>query len=120
MKYVIDKEKRPVYLQLYSMIRDDIVNEIYPYNSKLPSIRSLAEETGISTITVEHAYALLCDEGYIEPKERSGFIVCFRKKDGFAASTKPSPKQRSVDRHEHNYPDFPLSVLSTGLTSLPM
>ena len=112
MKYVIDKEKRPVYLQLYSMIRDDIVNEIYPYNSKLPSIRSLAEETDISTITVEHAYALLCDEGYIEPKERSGFIVCFRKKDGFAASTKPSQKQRSMERSEHTYPDFPLSVLS--------
>ena len=112
MKYVIDKEKRPVYLQLYSMIRDDIVNEIYPYNSKLPSIRSLAEETDISTITVEHAYALLCDEGYIEPKERSGFIVCFRKKDGFAASTKPSQKQRPMERSEHTYPDFPLSVLS--------
>ena len=112
MKYVIDKEKRPVYLQLYSMIRDDIVNEIYPYNSKLPSIRGLAEETDVSTITVEHAYALLYDEGYIEPKERSGFVVCFRKKDGFAASSKPSPKQRSADRSEHTYPDFPLSVLS--------
>ena len=36
MKYVIEKEKRPVYLQLYSLIRDDIVNGIYPYNSKLP------------------------------------------------------------------------------------
>ena len=79
MKYIVDKKKRPVYLQLYNQIRDDIVNEILPYSSKIPSIRGLAEETGVSTITVEHAYALLCDEGYIEPKERSGFVVSFRK-----------------------------------------
>ncbi len=112
MKYVIDKEKRPVYLQLYSLIRDDIVNEIYPYNGKLPSIRSLAEETDVSTVTVEHAYALLCDEGYIEPRERSGFVVCFRKKDGFAASTKTAPKPRPEAQAQHSYPDFPFSVLS--------
>ena len=112
MKYVIDQEKRPVYLQLYSLIRDDIINELYPYSSKLPSIRSLAEETGISTITVEHAYALLCDEGYIEPRERSGFVVCFRKKDGFAASVPPMQRERSPYHTEHSYPDFPISVLS--------
>ena len=112
MKYLIDKEKRPVYLQLYGLMRDDIVNGIYPYNGKLPSIRALAEETGVSTVTVEHAYALLCDEGYIEPRERSGFVVCFRKTDGFAASTKPSKKPRSVSRADHAYLDFPLSVLS--------
>ena len=112
MKYLIDKTRRPVYLQLYGLIRDDIVNGIYPYNGKLPSIRALAEETGVSTVTVEHAYALLCDEGYIEPRERSGFVVCFRKTDGFAASTKPSKKPRTIPRSDHAHPDFPLSVLS--------
>ena len=44
MRYVIDKENRPVYLQLYKQIRDDILSEIYPYNAKLPSKRRLAEE----------------------------------------------------------------------------
>ena len=112
MKYLIDKEKRPVYLQLYCLMRDDIVNGLYPYNGKLPSIRALAEETDVSTVTVEHAYALLCDEGYIEPRERSGFVVCFRKTDGFAASTKPSQKTRPVSRTDQAHPDFPLSVLS--------
>ena len=82
MKYIIDKEKRPAYLQLYNQIRDDIVSEILQFNSKLPSIRSLADELGISTITVEHAYSLLCDEGYVDSRERSGFVVIFRKSDG--------------------------------------
>ncbi len=112
MKYIIDKEKRPVYLQLYNQLRDDIVNEILHFNSKLPSIRSLAEETGVSTITVEHAYLLLCDEGYIESKERSGFVVCFRKKYGFAASESLVKKHRTVYHTEQSHPEFPISVLS--------
>ena len=111
MKYIIDKEKRPVYLQLYKMIRDDIISEYYPYNTKLPSKRSLAEETGLSTITVEHAYALLCDEGYAEARERSGFVVIFRKTDGFAASSEQHTVHTTYHT-ERSYPDFPLSVLS--------
>jgi len=111
MRYVIDKEKRPVYLQIYKQIRDDIIAENYPYNTKLPSKRSLAEETGVSTITVEHAYELLCDEGYVEARERSGYMVIFRRTDGFAVSETIHSSQENY--HEaHDYPDFPLSVLS--------
>ena len=112
MKYMIDKEKRPVYLQLYTQIRDDIVNGIYSYNSKLPSKRSLAEETDVSTITVEHAYALLCDEGYVESRERSGFVVIFRQSDGFASTTKTDHTYHTSFHSSSDYPDFPLSVLS--------
>ncbi len=111
MKYVIDKEHRPVYLQLYQMIRDDILAENYPLGTKLPSKRVLAEETGVSTITVEHAYELLCQEGYVEARERSGFIVIFRKFDGFAASSSLPPKPLQPQTEQTNA-DFPLSVLS--------
>ena len=112
MKYIVDKTKRPVYLQIYRLIKDDVINGIYPYNSKLPSIRGLAEEIGVSTVTVEHAYALLSDEGYIEPKERSGFVVSFRKKDGFASSGKSAQSYHVAYHTEQAYPDFSLSVLS--------
>lgn len=110
MKYIIDKEKRPAYLQLYNQIRDDIVSEILQFNSKLPSIRSLADELGISTITVEHAYSLLCDEGYVDSRERSGFVVIFRKSDGFAASSEHHTTHIAHHTHQ-SYSDFPLSVL---------
>ena len=112
MKYVIDKEKRPVYLQLYNQIREDIVNDILRFDSKLPSIRALAEELGISTVTVEHAYALLSDEGYVESRERSGYVVSFRKADGFASTAKTTHKYHPATETKHAYPDFPLSVLS--------
>ena len=112
MKYVIDKEKRPVYLQLYNQIREDIVNDILRFDSKLPSIRALAEELGISTVTVEHAYALLSDEGYVESRERSGYVVSFRKADGFASTAKTTHKYHPATETKHAYPDFPLTVLS--------
>lgn len=87
MKYIIDKtEKTPAYQQLYRQIRDDIVNEVYPFGSKLPSKRLVSDELEVSTVTVEHAYSLLCDEGYIEPRERSGYFVIFRTTDGFASA----------------------------------
>ena len=90
MKYIINKDQRPVYLQLYQLIRDDIIAENYPYHTKLPSKRCLAEETGVSTITVEHAYDLLCDEGYAEARQRSGYFAIFKESDGFAAVSSPT------------------------------
>ena len=110
MKYIIDKEERPVYLQLYRLLRDDIVNGAYAYHAKLPSKRALAEETGVSTITVEHAYALLCEEGYAEGRARSGYVATFRKSDGFASSPESEHANRSFHHSEHSNADFPLSV----------
>ena len=111
MKYRLDNNNRPMYLQLYEQLREDIVNGNFRYHTKLPSKRSLAEETGVSVITVEHAYALLCDEGYVESKERSGFIVIFRKNDGFAISDTLHSKE-PLHHDAHTYPDFPVSVFS--------
>ena len=85
MKYIIDNAKGiPAYLQLYRQVREDIIKGVYSFNDKLPSKRTIAGEAGVSTVTVEHAYALLCDEGYAQSKERSGYCVIFRVDDGFA------------------------------------
>lgn len=112
MKYTLLKEnKNPAYLQLYRQVRDDIINQIYQYNSKLPSKRLLADELGISTVTVEHAYALLCDEGYVEARQRSGYVVIFRKTDGFVTSSEHRTEYKGYNT-ERTYPDFPLSVFS--------
>ena len=119
MKYIIDKQnKSPAYLQLYMHLRDDIVNGIYPLGSKLPSKRVLSLDTGVSSITVEHAYGLLCDEGYIESRQRSGYFVIFQTDDGFAAS---APKDFVLSAHsDHNNATVavPFSVLAKRMRSV--
>ena len=90
--YSIDPTiKQPAYLQLYRQIRQDITSGLCPYGSKLPSKRFLAAETGTSVITVQHAYDLLSDEGYIRSQERSGYYVCYKEGEIFpVASTELS------------------------------
>ncbi|MDO4623031.1 MAG: PLP-dependent aminotransferase family protein [Eubacteriales bacterium] len=84
MRYSIDeKKKQPAYMQLYIALREDIVRGVYPFGVKLPSKRLLAAEIGKSVITVEHAYGILCDEGYVEAAEKSGYFVCYREQDVF-------------------------------------
>ncbi len=112
MNYTIKKEERPIYLQLYRQIRDDITAGAYPYNSRLPSKRLLAEEIGISTITVEHAYSLLCDEGYVEARRRSGYYVLFKQTDCFAASEAAAALPINHKIRTPSYPNFSVSVLS--------
>ena len=103
MKYRIDASSRkPAYVQLYRALREDITAGLFPYGSRLPSKRLLAEEMNLSLVTVEHAYTLLCEEGYATSRQRSGFFVSFREEDGFsqpedsalrAAVSAPKPSQ---------------------------
>ena len=86
--YSIDPTiKQPAYLQLYRQIRQDITSGLCPYGSKLPSKRFLAAETGTSVITVQHAYDLLSDEGYIRSQERSGYYVCYKEGEIFPVAS---------------------------------
>ena len=66
MKIAIDQASAmPAYMQIYYHFRNDIEAGAYAFGHKLPSKRMLAEEIGMSVVPVEHAYALLCEEGYI-------------------------------------------------------
>ena len=118
MKYKVNKNTHPVYLQIYKQIKEDIINGYYPYNTKLPSKRLLADETDTSTVTIEHAYALLCDEGYVESRERSGFFVIFRKTDGFSLSTENDFRNTENNRQHHINPEFPFSVLAKTMRAV--
>ena len=67
--------KTPIYMQ----IRDQVVlgiagGELAP-GEKLPTIRALAEQCGVNMMTVNKAYALLKQEGYITADRRGGTVV---------------------------------------------
>lgn len=119
MKYTIDKTTTvAAYLQLYRQLRDDIVGGVYPYGTKLPSKRVICEETGTSVVTAEHAYALLCDEGYVEPRERSGYFVIFRSGDGFASPAAVEYTRRTFKKEGEQSAHFPFSVLSRAMRAV--
>lgn len=120
MKYTIQETKDTfAYMQLYEQLRKDIVSGVLAYGTKLPSKRMLAEETGVSVITVEHTYSILCDEGYIEARQRSGYYVIYREGDFFSIE-EPTHRSRDefhheparVPKHERMKYDFPFSVLA--------
>ena len=86
MKYSVDKTgSDPAYMQLYRQLREDILSGALSAGTRLPSKRLLAGELSVSVITVEHAYALLVDEGYARSRQRSGFFVSF----GAAGGARP-------------------------------
>ncbi len=63
------------YYELYSKIKSDIYNGVYKEGDKLPSKRNMASQMGFSQITVITAYEMLEAEGFIAPRERSGYYV---------------------------------------------
>lgn len=111
MNYTIEKDiGEAAYLQLYRQLRGDITDGVLPYGTRLPSKRLLSQELGISVVTAQHAYELLCDEGYAEARARSGFFVLYREEDGFAR-----PAEREQPRHQMppgGDEPFPFGVLA--------
>ena len=64
---------------IYEQLRDQIVlgiaaQKLAPAEA-LPSVRSLAADLGINFHTVNKAYAMLCEEGYIVMDRRRGAVV---------------------------------------------
>lgn len=64
-----------LYTHLYQCIRQDIIDGKLISGEKLPSKRSFAKNLGVSTITIENAYAQLLSEGYIYSIPKKGFYV---------------------------------------------
>lgn len=99
------------YEKVHDRLRDAIVAGAYGYGTRLPSKRETARETGASLVTVEHAYAILCEEGYAEPRERSGYFVCYRETDAAPVRALADVPRVKPNRHRHPV-DFPFSVLT--------
>ena len=103
------RKEKPAYLILYEQIRTAIADNVFPTGTKLPSKRALAADYDLSLVTVEHALDLLEEEGYIEPKERSGYFVSYRSEDVLPVSGEHfTPMEKSVPRGE----TFPYNVLA--------
>ncbi len=129
MNYQIDKTLPiPGYIQLYRFLAKDIAAGVYPFGSKLPSKRVIAEETGVSVITVEHAITLLNDEGFTKSRERSGVFVSYRNEDflgnvgniGDGIFEKPEVNRKKGLDAAKGYGEFPFSTLARTMRKVLM
>lgn len=80
----------PIYQQLRNQIVIGISKGVLLPGEKLPTIRDLAQEIGINSMTVNKTYQLLKQEGYIITDGRNGATV----NDAFNKSKKLSEKSR--------------------------
>ncbi|MBE6827678.1 MAG: PLP-dependent aminotransferase family protein [Ruminococcaceae bacterium] len=88
------KKDKFLYLEIYDRYKQMIVSGKLKNGERLPSIRSSAELNNVSKTTVEQAYMLLCDDGYVIPKNQSGFYVSGRAETIAAAEKSRLEKER--------------------------
>ena len=70
-----NKNTAPLYIQLYRHIKTEILKGNLSVGERLPSLRNLASESGLSVTTTGQAYEQLLTEGYIISKPQSGYYV---------------------------------------------
>lgn len=64
-----------IYLQLKNQIIFGIATSHFREGDSLPSVRQLAETVGINMHTVNKAYTVLKQEGYVKVDRRKGAVI---------------------------------------------
>ncbi len=110
-----------LYHYLYQCIKKDIVSENVLAEEQLPSKRNLAQNLGISVVTVENAYAQLLAEGYIYSLPKKGFFVVDINAAANAQVHRNRKKPRTrrlrtelTDESEHVNPKYIADFASNG------
>ena len=72
---ISNSNNRPIYEQITSQIKAQILDGTLAEGQQLPSIRALASDLRVSAITTKRAYADLEAQGYIETVQGKGSFV---------------------------------------------
>ncbi|MEI0739602.1 GntR family transcriptional regulator [Paenibacillus sp. JTLBN-2024] len=84
----------PIYTQLINQIIEGIASGSLQPGEDLPSVRSLAADIGVNLHTINKAYALLKQEGYIQIHRQKGVVV---NPDGMPPAT-PEFEQKQAEQ----------------------
>lgn len=85
----------PLYRQIYTRVKQAIIQGQLNAGERVPSVRSLASELGVARATVENAYGLLLDEGFLQSRGQAGTYV---------SRTLNLPSASQVANHGKTYP----------------
>lgn len=72
---------KPIYKQITEQLKQQILQGALPAGTALPSIRGLAKELKISTMTTKRVYEDLESDGFIETIAGKGSFVAKRNQD---------------------------------------
>ena len=89
-----NKTSRPLYEQISTQIKSQIMNGELKTGEALPSIRSLAKSLQISVLTVQKAYDLLQSDGFIETTAGKGCYVSVQNQDFYLEE-----QQKKIEEH---------------------
>jgi len=84
------------YQHLANLLAERIEQGLYRHGEKLPSVRALSQEHGVSISTVQQAYQTLETLQLITPQPRSGYFIAPRKAQP-PVPAMSRPVQRPVD-----------------------
>ena len=85
----------PLVRQLYDALLAQIASSAMKPGDKLPSVRALAKDCEVSTMTVTNAYQRLVAEGHVQARRASGYYVA--EVERAATRRKPFLGRTSVD-----------------------
>ena len=78
---ISNSSMQPIYEQVVSQVKQEILNGSLAPESKLPSVREFAGELRISALTVKKAYDTLEQEGFIVTVHGKGSFVAGVNRD---------------------------------------
>lgn len=82
MKLIINNSSmQPIYEQIVTQIKSQIMDGSLKENEMLPSVRSLAKEIKVSALTVKKAYDALEEEGFVVTIHGKGSYVACASQD---------------------------------------
>ena len=73
--FIDNKSGAPIYDQIYTQIKNQIISGELKENDMLPSIRGLAKDLRISFVTTKRAYDELEKEGFLYTIQAKGCFV---------------------------------------------
>ncbi len=116
---VSNKTSRPLYEQISTQIKSQIMNGELKAGEALPSIRSLAKSLQISVLTVQKAYDLLQTDGFIETTAGKGCYVSVQNQDFYLEEQQKKIEERFNEAIEiARTSGIPLNKLLNLLTLL--
>lgn len=99
---------KPIYEQISSQIRAQILSGTLEAGERLPSIRALADGLGVSVITTKRAYSDLEAEGLVETVQGKGCFV--------SRQNKALLRERRMRRVENLMGQAAAEAMNIGLT----